>query len=69
MKNVKWLLASLLLVSVSCSKDHTCTCSTTLSGSTTVTETTLHGKKKEAQAACEEGSASKNGATTTCKIN
>jgi len=54
----------------SCEKDYTCTC--TVSGPgfpTTSTSATITGKKKDAEAACNNGNASYFGVTTTCKLD
>lgn len=53
----------------SCSKDYTCEC--TVSGAglpTTTTSTTLTGKKKDVTTACENGSSTIFGITTSCVI-
>lgn len=62
------VLALAVLLLISCKKDHTCECTTSFSGSNTVSSSTIHGKEKDAQVSCEAGSASQDGATTTCKL-
>jgi len=57
----------------SCKKDYTCTCSyTDTSGSGVVLpnqSTTINGKKKDVETACEAGSSTFGGLTTTCVID
>ena len=48
----------------SCAKDYTCTCTTTISGSSTSVSTTVHGTKSKAKTACEAG----NSSYITCAI-
>lgn len=69
MKKVLLVAVAGLFVLASCKKDYTCTCTVSgPQGSISASET-INGTKKDAQAECEEGSASSGGYTTTCKIN
>jgi hypothetical protein len=55
MKKTLILGAFASLMMASCAKDYTCKCVTTetVSGSTNTQLTTINGKKKDAQSACE----------------
>jgi hypothetical protein len=68
MKKVLAIAAFASLALMSCKKDYTCEC-TIGSGATAISaSTTINDTKKKATDACEAGSASLLGITTTCKI-
>lgn len=63
-------VAVLAMMFTSCKKDYTCTCTSTVAGTTT----TVSGKtgkmsKKDAKAACEKGNVSTSFGSVTCKID
>ena len=68
MKKVFFLAAFAVLGLASCKKDYTCECTTTGSGTSITQTTTINGTKKDAKTACENGSSTVMGITTTCKI-
>ncbi|MFN5786868.1 MAG: hypothetical protein ACK457_12955 [Flavobacteriia bacterium] len=68
MKKVFFLGAFAVLGLASCKKDYTCECTTTGGGTTITQSTTVNGTKKDAKAACENGSSTVLGITTTCTI-
>lgn len=69
MKKIIFLGSFAVLGLVSCKKDYTCECTTTSMGQTITQSTTINGTKKDAKAACENGSSSIAGiSTTTCVI-
>ncbi len=57
-----------VLTLASCKKDYTCECTSTVFGISASSSTVITDTKKKAEEACTAGSASANGATTTCKI-
>lgn len=68
MKNLLLVAAVLFTVSlVSCKKDHTCECVTTIDGTSTTTSTTINDKKSDAEEACNalDSSTELLGITTT----
>lgn len=68
MKKV-FIVASLsIFVLASCKKDYTCECTTSGSGISATVSSTVKATKKDAKEACENGSSSVAGVTTTCKI-
>jgi hypothetical protein len=68
MKKVLFLGAFAALGLASCKKDYTCECTTTGMGTSITQTTTINATKKDATTACENGSSSVSGITTTCKI-
>lgn len=70
MKKIVLALAAFGLVTMtSCKKEWTCKCTTTVGGvSTSVEGKTDKTTRKKAKEACEKGSGSALGITTTCEI-
>ncbi len=66
MKKVFLTIAVAGLAMASCKKDYTCECTTTVLGFSSSATTIVNGTKKDAKAACENGT---NASTyTTCVI-
>ncbi len=68
MKKIIAIAAMAVLVLSSCKKDYTCECTTTGNGQTATASSTVKATKKDAKEACESGSSSASGYTTTCAI-
>lgn len=70
MKKTIILGAFASLMMVSCAKDYTCKCTVTesVTGTSASAETTINGKKKDVEAACEAGNATQGTVTTKCEI-
>lgn len=68
MKKIIAIAALSVFVLASCKKDYTCECTTTGNGQTATASSTVNATKKDAKEACEGGSTSANGYTTTCAI-
>lgn len=66
MKKVLFVAVLGMLTLASCKKDYTCECTTTVLGFSSSATTIVKGTKKDAKAACENGT---NATTyTTCVI-
>lgn len=66
MKKVLFVAALGMLTLASCKKDYTCECTTTIVGFSSTATSTIKATKKDAKAACENGT---NASTyTTCVI-
>ena len=69
LKTILGVVALATLTLGSCAKDYSCTCVSTYSGtSTTGTPTTIHGSKKDATTACENGSKTYAGVSVVCTL-
>jgi hypothetical protein len=68
MKKVFFVASLSLIFLASCSKDYTCTCSTTVMGETVSSSTTVNGTKKDVKEACDAGDSSAGGITVDCEI-
>jgi len=52
----------------SCKKDYTCECTSTCGSATSTTSSTIHAKKKDAEAACTASAASSGTCTYSCAL-
>ena len=68
MKKIIAIAALSVFVLASCKKDYTCECTTTGNGQTATASSTVNATKNDAKEACEGGSTSGSGYTTTCAI-
>jgi hypothetical protein len=68
MKKILLIAAVGCFVMTSCKKDYTCECTFSGNGISGSTSATIHETKSKATTACEAGSSSLGGTTTTCKI-
>lgn len=69
MKKLAFVFGAALFLTASCSKDYSCKCTTT-DGGTQVgsTTSTITGKKKDAEAACNAGDATVGTLSVNCEI-
>jgi hypothetical protein len=69
MKKLAIVFGAALFLTASCAKDYSCKCTTTDSGvAVGSTTSTVTGKKKDAEAACNAGDASVGTLSVNCEI-